>query len=43
MVGHTDYVMAIDYNDVDDTIISGSGDKSLKLWNCKNKNIIIDK
>ncbi|KAM3132589.1 hypothetical protein pb186bvf_015261 [Paramecium bursaria] len=43
LVGHMSYVKTIDYNDKDDIIISGSTDKSIKLWNCKTKTIIIDK
>ena len=37
------FVKTIDYDDKDDTIIRGSTDKSIKLWNCKTKTIIIDK
>ena len=33
----------MDYNDIDDILINGSGDRSLKIWDCKNKSIIINK
>ena len=36
-------VNAIDYSDKDDLLISGSADKSIKLWDCKNQGIIIDR
>ena len=35
--------MTIDYNDIDDMIISGSWDNSIKLWKCDNRSIIINK
>ena len=35
--------MAIDYNDKDDIMVSGSGDESIKLWDCRNQGIIINK
>ena len=35
------YVKSIDYND--NIIVSGSTDKSIKVWNCNNLTIIIDK
>ncbi|KAM3131309.1 Ski complex subunit Rec14 [Paramecium bursaria] len=43
LTGHTEWILAIDYNDIDDRIISGSKDKSIKLWNCRNQCTIIDK
>ena len=36
LTGHTDWIFAIDYNDKDQIIVSGSYDKSIKLWNCRN-------
>ena len=32
---HTEFIVAIDYDEINDMIISGSHDKSIKLWNCK--------
>ena len=29
-------MIAIDYNDKDEIIVSGSSNRSIKLWNCKN-------
>ena len=43
LTGHTNFIRAFDYNDKDDIIISGSIDKSIKLWNCRNQSIIINK
>ena len=34
LIGHKNYVLAIDYNDKDEFIISGSADKSIKVWDC---------
>ena len=36
LIGHTNRIYAIDYNDKDEIIVSGSDDKSIKLWNCRN-------
>ena len=30
------FIRAIDYNDKDEIIVSGSCDYSIKLWNCRN-------
>ena len=35
--------MAIDYNYKDKLLVSGSYDKSIKLWNCRNETIIINR
>ena len=40
---HTEFIGAIDYDDINDAIISGSNDKSIKLWDCKRQLIIINK
>ena len=39
----TKYIRAIDYNEKDEIIVSGSDDKSIKLWDCRNSRIIIYK
>ncbi|KAM3131954.1 Serine/threonine-protein kinase smu1 [Paramecium bursaria] len=41
--GHTQFINAIDYNELKNYIISGSADKSIKLWDCNNQSIIINK
>ncbi|KAM3142256.1 hypothetical protein pb186bvf_005665 [Paramecium bursaria] len=33
------YIYTIEYNDVDDIIVSGLADHSIKVWDCKNKNV----
>ena len=43
MIGHTDIIQTIDYNQIDDIIISGSWDGSIKLWRCDIRSIIINK
>ena len=43
MIHRLKYGIAIDYSDKDEIIISGSGDTSIKVWNCKNYSIIINK
>ena len=42
-MGHTYFINAIDFNSIDNLLISGSADGSIKLWDCKNLSIIIDK
>ena len=42
-MGHNGIINAIDYNYINDTIMSGSDDKSLKLWDSKNQRIVINK
>ena len=29
-------MIAIDYNDKDEIIVSGSSNRSIKLWDCRN-------
>ncbi|KAM3129588.1 hypothetical protein pb186bvf_018339 [Paramecium bursaria] len=43
LIGHTQFINALDYNYANDMLLSGSGDRSIKLWDCKNKGIIINK
>ncbi|KAM3133589.1 hypothetical protein pb186bvf_014276 [Paramecium bursaria] len=43
LIGHSDSICAIDYNEIDDILISGSDDRSIKLWDCKNQSILINK
>ena len=43
MQGHTGGIKALEYNEIDDVIISGSQDKSIKLWSGKDKRILINK
>lgn len=40
---HSDYLVAIDYNERDDILIIGSHDKSIKLWDCKLETVKINK
>jgi len=35
-VGHTSYVMSVAYNSMNDTIISGSEDKTVRLWDASS-------
>ena len=42
-MGRKSFVFAMDYNAMDDMIITGGFDKSIKLWNCKDKSLMIDK
>ncbi|KAM3137483.1 hypothetical protein pb186bvf_010456 [Paramecium bursaria] len=40
---HTNSIYALDYNEIDDIIVSGSHDKSIKLWSGREKCILINK
>ena len=37
------FFTAIDYKDKEEMIVSGSNDKCIKLWNCRNESITINK
>ncbi|KAM3133767.1 hypothetical protein pb186bvf_014176 [Paramecium bursaria] len=41
LTSHTDKILAIDYKD--EIIVSGSHDESIKLWNCRNLCMLINK
>ena len=36
LVGHSDYIFSIDYDNLKDILISTSQDKTLKIWDCLN-------
>ena len=36
LVGHSFFIISIDYDNLKDIVISTSHDKTLKIWDCLN-------
>ncbi|KAM3146093.1 hypothetical protein pb186bvf_001750 [Paramecium bursaria] len=43
LVGHTNDIIGLDYDYQNEFLISASKDQSIKVWNCQNKRIILNK